>query len=190
MREQYASIIGKRIDGKSDVINMVDHFGKLYAEDQIVGFTLASNKSNGLPIPFAYPAQNAVEIMRHFSIENPISTYLNVVMAQHLASNFPAFCVLVYGSDNKYDANDVKNQWTHIVNELAALNIEVLSISSDSTAIIKIGFAVESHTIEVVFFWKMETIFFHSRYYSHHYKVEELLTSYKLESPVVTIWTK
>lgn len=99
--------------------------------NQIIGFTLPLNKINGMPVPFAYPARNANEILKHFSVEHSTSTYLNVIMVQPL-SNVPAFCLLVYGSDNKYTANDVMNRWNHIVKELSYRNIEVISISSDS----------------------------------------------------------
>lgn len=100
--------------------------------NQIVGFTLPLSKSTGLPIPFAYPARNAAEIMKHFSVDNPISSNLNVVMAQPLALNEPAFCLLAYGTDKRYNTTDVSNQWNHIHQELASLGIKDLTMGSDS----------------------------------------------------------
>lgn len=100
--------------------------------NQIVGFTLPLNRSTGLPIPFAYPARNAAEIMKHFSVENRISSNLNVVMTQPLAINVPAFCLLAYGTDKRYNTTDVSNQWKHISQELASLGIKDLTMSSDS----------------------------------------------------------
>lgn len=100
--------------------------------NQIVGFTLPLNKTTGLPTPFTYNARDAEEIMKHFSVENSISSYLTVMMAQPLAQNVPAFCLLAYGSDNKYTAADVCNRWDHIREELAALGIKSWSNGSDS----------------------------------------------------------
>lgn len=100
--------------------------------NQIIGFTLPLNKSIGLPIALQYPARNAVEIIKHFSVQHPISSNLNVVMAQPLAHNTPAFCLLAYGTDKKYDTVFVANQWEKINEELASLGIKLLTISSDS----------------------------------------------------------
>lgn len=100
--------------------------------NQIVGFTLPLNKTTGLPTPFTYNARDAKEIISHFSVENSISSYLTVMMAQPLAQNVPAFCLLAYGSDNKYTAADVCNRWDHVREELASLDIRSWSNASDS----------------------------------------------------------
>lgn len=100
--------------------------------NQITGFTLPLNKLTGLPKPLHYPARNATEIIRHFSIQNPISSNLYVVMAQPLAHNAAAFCLLAYGTDKKYNATDVAHQWESIIKELDSVGISVLSLSSDS----------------------------------------------------------
>lgn len=99
--------------------------------NQIVGFVLPLNNQNGMPIPFAFPARDAEEILRHFSSNNTESSFLNVIMAQPMG-NAPAFCLMVYGSDNKYTSLDVANRWKFINEELAKVNIKVLSFSSDS----------------------------------------------------------
>lgn len=100
--------------------------------NQLVGFVLPLGDENGMPIPFQYPATNASEIINHFSGKNDISSFLNVVMAQPIDPNIPAFCLLIFGSNNKYTSHDVRNRWKYIVNELAKVNIKVLTISSDS----------------------------------------------------------
>lgn len=110
------------------IVGRVQYDAKI---NQIIGFTLPLNENNGMPIPFSYPARNATEILKHFSVDNPTSTYLNVIMAQPLAE-VPPFCLLVYGSDNKYTAKDVSNRWNFIKQELNSRNIEVISISADS----------------------------------------------------------
>lgn len=100
--------------------------------NQIIGFTLPLNKSNGMPIPFSFPARNAPEILKHFAIENPISTYVNAIMAQPLSNkHIPAFCLMLFGSDGKYTANDVSFRWDHIKKELSLLGIHTLTVGSD-----------------------------------------------------------
>lgn len=99
--------------------------------NQLIGFVLPLNQTNGLPIPFKYPARNAEEILNHFSGTNEVATFMNVIMAQPLA-NVPPFCVMIFGSNNKYTSMDVVRRWNYIVDELAKIGINVLAISSDS----------------------------------------------------------
>lgn len=95
--------------------------------NQLVGFVLPLNQQNGLPIPFMFPAINAEEILGSFS-ENQPAHFLN---AQPIA-NVPAFCLTVFGSDNKYTGENVAKRWKYITKELAKVNVKVLVISSDS----------------------------------------------------------
>lgn len=113
-----------RIDGK------IEYDRK---SNQIVGFVLPTNEKTGMPVPFSFPARNSEEIVQHFSRQNPVASFVNVIMAQPIAEkHVPAFCLLIFGSDNKYTSRDVRNRWNFITNELAALQIKVLTISSDS----------------------------------------------------------
>lgn len=100
--------------------------------DQLVGFVLPISKQNGMPIPFSFPAQNAKQILRHFSNPNKVSPYVNAIMAQPIAPNVPAICILIFGSDCTYTSEDVSKRWLYITSELAKSNIKVLTISSDS----------------------------------------------------------
>lgn len=84
------------------------------ASNQLVGFVLPTN------------TKNAVEIINHYSKGNAVASFLNVIMAQ------PPFCSLLYGSDNKYTAGDVKKRWIYVTSELNKLGISVLTKSSDS----------------------------------------------------------
>lgn len=99
--------------------------------NQLVGFVLPTNNKSGMPIPFAFPARNAMEIVDHFTNGNAVASFLNVVMAQPL-DGAPPFCLLLYGSDNKYTADDVKKRWKYVTAELNRLGISVLTISSNS----------------------------------------------------------
>lgn len=98
-----------------------------------MGFVSQLNEKNGMPIPFSFPARNAPEIIRHFAEENSISALVNVVMAVPISDNPPPpFCLLIYGTDNKYDAKNVYTRWQYITNELNKVGIDVMCWSADS----------------------------------------------------------
>lgn len=99
--------------------------------NQLFGLVEPINNKTGMPIPFCFPARTDTEIIRHF-MNGKVSGYLNVLMAQPIAKNASPYCLLLYGSDNKFTANTVKRRWKYIVNELIKIGIIVLSISSDS----------------------------------------------------------
>lgn len=99
--------------------------------NQLVGFVLPTNVQNGMPTPFKYPANDAVQIINHFSSGNSTASFINVIMAQPLGGA-PPFCLLLYGSDNRYGADDVKKRWLYVTSELNRLGISVLTFSSDS----------------------------------------------------------
>lgn len=98
---------------------------------QVIGFVLPLDDRSGTPIPFSYKGRTAIEILQHFSKKNPISHFVNTVMAQPLG-DAPAFCLLVFGSDNRYTAMDVAKRWAYISKELAKIGIDVLTVASDS----------------------------------------------------------
>lgn len=100
--------------------------------NQLVGFVQPINRQTGMPIAFSYPARNAPEILSHFAKGNEASAFINVIMVQPIVKKAPAFCLLLFGSNNKYSSSDVARRWTQITLQLAKLNIKVLSISSDS----------------------------------------------------------
>lgn len=99
--------------------------------NQLNGFSPPIDPLTGLPIPFSYPARNFSEICQYFMGGYPISEYAIAVMAQPLG-DAPPFCLLVFGSDNKFHSDDVHNRWKEIPSELKKVNIEVLTRSSDS----------------------------------------------------------
>lgn len=99
--------------------------------NQLIGFTLPLNKHNGMPIPFAFKARSAFEMLNHFSNGTPTAKFVNTVMAKPIG-NCPAFCVLIFSSNNEYSSIDVSNRWEHITNEMQERGISVITISSDS----------------------------------------------------------
>lgn len=99
--------------------------------NQLIGFTLPILKETGMPVPFTYKARNTEEIIQHFSENASVAHFANTVMAQPIGCGAP-FCLLLFGSDNRYTAEDTSNRWITITNELKKVGIGVLSISSDS----------------------------------------------------------
>lgn len=98
--------------------------------NQLVGFVLPIDPQTGMPIPYSYQARNDSEILQHFAHEEP-AHFVNVIMAQPLKKVAP-FCLLIFGTNSKYTAEDVSKRWSYIVDQLVKLNITVVSISSDS----------------------------------------------------------
>lgn len=98
--------------------------------NQLIGFVLPIDETTGMPTPFVYRARSVEEIVLHFSTATT-SKFVNTIMAQPMA-NVPAFCLMIFGSDNRFNAMDVANRWLYITNELQKLNIIVINISSDS----------------------------------------------------------
>lgn len=96
-----------------DATRIVDKVQYDSTTNQLIGFVAKINEANGMPIPLNFPARNADEIFNHFSNENAVSTYVNVVMAQQLSKNATPFCLLVFGSDNTYSLKSVKDRWQH-----------------------------------------------------------------------------
>lgn len=99
--------------------------------NQLVGFVLPIDEKTGMPQPYMYPARNAAEMVRYFSNGTPISTVVNTIMAQPIGSAAP-FCLLIFGSNNKYTSNNVSNRWKYVTNELTKLGVRVITVSSDS----------------------------------------------------------
>lgn len=100
--------------------------------NQLLGFVLPYD-NNGMPKPRTFLARSAKEIEEHFLINSHnVSSYVNVVMAQPLAEGFPAFALMIFGSNSQYTAKDVSRRWNHIKCELMKFGIQVLAICSDS----------------------------------------------------------
>lgn len=98
--------------------------------NQILGF-VAPIDENGMPIPFSFSANNADEIIKHFSGAET-AHYVNVVMAQPLCENASPYCLLLYATNSKFTAGDVIKRWNFIKNEFKQLGITSLTFCSDS----------------------------------------------------------
>lgn len=79
------------------------------ATNQLVGFVLPFD-NNVMPIPYSFKAGNAKQIEEHFQKEKQ-SSMVYAVMAQPLKENVPAFCLQLFGTDNKFSGDNVLNRW-------------------------------------------------------------------------------
>lgn len=96
----------------------------------LVGFVPPLDQ-NGMPIPLTFKARHAEEIVQHFCNNNNTSTNIITVMAQPIG-NAPPFCVLVFGTDDIFVAEDIAKRWNYLKDELKKIGIDVLTFSSDS----------------------------------------------------------
>lgn len=99
------------------------------ASNQIIGFPVPLD-SNGLPIVGTFPAASAKVINQYFQENSPASNVYCIIV-QPLASNSPTFCLALFGTNNKFTANDVKARWKWMVTESAKHGIEIVCNSTD-----------------------------------------------------------
>ena len=97
--------------------------------NQIVGFALPLDK-NGVPIPFSFPATSAAKISEYFDTCQ-VSSDAYCIMAQPLGINAPSFCLALFGTNNKFSANDVSKRWDWMLNEARKQGISIIGFSSD-----------------------------------------------------------
>ncbi|KAJ1518841.1 hypothetical protein ONE63_011545 [Megalurothrips usitatus] len=96
--------------------------------NQVVGPTLPLR--NGCPVPSSFPATSAA-VMANYIINGALAKIAYVVMAQPMQLSAPSFCLVVFGTDNKFLAEDVAMRNDHMVKGLAAEGVEVVAWSSD-----------------------------------------------------------
>lgn len=84
--------------------------------NQIIGAVLPINQITGIPESFTFNAKSAEE-MQKISMK-PVSTLVYLVLAQPLMENAPPFVLQIFGTNNRFRANDVVNRWSYTINEL------------------------------------------------------------------------
>lgn len=87
--------------------------------------------NDGLPIPYSYKARTAGEIANHFSSGVPVANYIHTIMAKPLGSS-PSFCLLIFGTNGKYTAEDVSKRWNSVTEHLNKVGITTIALASDS----------------------------------------------------------
>lgn len=84
--------------------------------NQLVGLVLPFNSKTGIPIPFTYLATSAEEIKK--LVDNEKSTHVYLVLAQSIVEGVPPFILQMFGTNNKFTAENVVNRWKHTEEKL------------------------------------------------------------------------
>jgi hypothetical protein len=116
LSEDATSVVGKRMYARKS--------------NSVTGFSLPLSTISGLPDQKDSAANNAHDIVRMFR-EFKRATVAMVVMVQPLADGISPLRLLSFGSDNRFNSNDVKNRLNFIAQNLASDGIEVLGYSAD-----------------------------------------------------------
>lgn len=83
--------------------------------NQIVGPVLPLN-DNGMPKTFSFIAQTVSDIEKF--VQMPTSSLVYVILAQPILLNSAPFVLQIYGTGNKFTAQDVLNRWETTKQEL------------------------------------------------------------------------
>ncbi|VEN57573.1 unnamed protein product [Callosobruchus maculatus] len=95
----------------------------------VVGFVLPLK--NGVPQANKYFADSEENIVSYFENSTPKATIAYLIIAQPLSANVPPYVLCAFGTDNKFNHNDVLQRWEFIKVEAAKFNIRILGFSSD-----------------------------------------------------------
>lgn len=120
-----------------DATRIVNRIQYDKSTNQLVGFVLPIQGTNGMPLTGGNKACSAATMERCFfdiktGEEKKRSSNVNVVMAQPMVKGIPPYCLLIFGTDSMYTSEDIRKRWSFIVDELRKRGIEVFSFSSDS----------------------------------------------------------
>lgn len=120
---------GNAVFVSEDATRIVDRVEFDSRANRCVGFVGPLNR-NGLPELTIFTADTAEAIARHFK-EYPAAKFAYVVMAQPLYKNAPAFCLCIFGTDNRFTTQDVLNRWHYIKIKAKEDSIVVVGFASD-----------------------------------------------------------
>lgn len=98
--------------------------------NQLVGSVPKLNEKTSFPLPDQYKA-NSVSNIKDIVENETLANNAYVFMAQPLADGAPAFCLTIFGSDNRFRHDDVLNRWKFICEEANKRNIKIEGFSSD-----------------------------------------------------------
>ncbi|XP_030753635.1 uncharacterized protein LOC115880545 [Sitophilus oryzae] len=98
--------------------------------NEMIGFVAPLNKNTGFPCLIKFPVDSICDIEEAFKNESlAINAY--IFMAQPLVDGSPAFCISVFGSDNRFTYENVSKRWQYLVKEAEKHDITILGFSSD-----------------------------------------------------------
>lgn len=84
--------------------------------NQMVGITLPLHSHTGFPIPLTFNARDEQEIRENITREK--STLVYIIMAQPLMRNAPPFLLQMFGTNNRFQSQDVLRRWKETVDIL------------------------------------------------------------------------
>lgn len=96
--------------------------------NKIICFVLPFD--NGLANVNAYLATSASAIAEFFQ-NNEKANYAYVIMAKPLQDKSPAFCLSIFGTNNKFSSKDVINRWNMMGKLASEVGVKILGFSSD-----------------------------------------------------------
>lgn len=100
-----------------------------HRSNQVIGFTPTLD-SNGMPILNSFPFNYLSDLKNYFDTKDK-SNYINIIMAQPLVDQAPAFCLCIYGTCNKFNAKDVEKRWNYLVTTAKEYGITIEGFSTD-----------------------------------------------------------
>lgn len=113
-------------DDSTGLVNRIRYDRKT---NKVVGFVLPYD-DNGMPKSNSFLATSAKAIENYFKKEKP-ARLLYTSIVQPLAKNAPFFCLLMNGTDDKYDFEIVCRRWLYIRKRLQEEGIELVGRSTD-----------------------------------------------------------
>lgn len=103
--------------------------------NQLVGLTLPIDEANGMPRLYQFIARTLKDIESHMKKE--LSHFIYAIVAQPLKPNSPPFILQIYGTNNKFTADQLTARWKYTINELKrfkiiSLIVEIISLLNNS----------------------------------------------------------
>lgn len=114
-----------------------------YNNNNISGFVPPLD-INGMPLKNSFPATSADVISKYFANEEK-SSLIYVVMAQPLQLKAAPFCLLAFGTNNKFSQEHVTSRWKYIIQRLGSVGITVVGIASDGDTRLLRAMRLEMH---------------------------------------------
>lgn len=110
--------------------------------NKILGFVLPLE--DGVPNNNAYIATSAETIKSYFQTGER-ANYAYCIMAQPLDLNSSAYCLAVFGTNNKFNSFDVSMRWTKLTAESSTYGIKIIGYSSDGDTRLLKAMKIESN---------------------------------------------
>lgn len=84
--------------------------------NQLIGIVLPLDEKNGMPLIMTFKADTAEKMKEYMG--RPLSTLVYIVVAQPLKEKTPPFILQMFGTDNRFNKNNVLQRWRHTIDEL------------------------------------------------------------------------